>query len=466
MTDENKDNFGGSETPSADHKPNRLAERLATVEAGKSETSGDDGGADSYGRSHFVNPSGRMVIGARSIAPKLSPMELSAALARQQLFSSTGDGHRRGFSSGAVALFMCALTAGTTVGLAALVDGQDNDAGGSSSHAGQKAEQTVAATAVPAPAAAPVQTAQVLDRREAPKQILASVTPDAQAEPTRFHLVNAPGGNVVLKNAVAEPGRPAPLDITVNYTDTGEYAFLMFRGMPNGFKLSTGFRLKESWAVSLRELAGLQLIPPTGYRGPVDLEVLLVKGRDTPIESQRMVVNFSAQRGNAEPVAPAPAPMVTAAVPATVKAVAAAPAVKAAAPAPVPHVLTSTPPITEAELKPEPKKAQTVSLQPESTKLVPKVSAAEEEQMLDRALNFLRDGDIASARLLLEHLARKGSGKAAMALGQTFDPVFFRSMNTLGGLRPDRGKAQAWYKMAVDLGQPGAQQRLEGLSSE
>jgi hypothetical protein len=106
-----------------------------------------------------------------------------------------------------------------------------------------------------------------------------------------------------------------------------------------------------------------------------------------------------------------------------------------------------------------------VSLKPEPPKVKMTISAAEEDQMLDRALNFLRDGDIASARLILEHLARKGSGKAAMALGQTFDPVFFRSMNTLGGLRPDSAKAQAWYKMAVDLGQPGAQQRLEGLTT-
>jgi hypothetical protein len=440
MTEEQKDNFGGSETPSAEPKQNRLSERLATVEITRDEGTPADTRAATYGRSHFVNPSGRMVIGARAIAPKLSPMELSAALTRQQLFSSSGEGQRRSFSSGAVALFICALTAGTTVGLAALVDGPEAETGGSSAHAAQPTQQAVMA----APVTARTEAEQPQDHA---RQV-ASISPDQQPrDAARFQLVNAAAGNVVVRNASAEPGRPAPLDIIVNYGESGEYAFLMFRGMPNGFKLSTGFRLKESWAVSLRELPGLQLIPPPGYSGAFELEVMLVKGRDTPIESQSMAVDFSGGRGK-----PAQTPE-------------AAPALTAAAPAPVPHVLTATPPIAKEELRPEPAK-EAVSLRPEPAKPKVTVSAAEESQMLDRALNFVRDGDISSARLILEHLARKGSGKAAMALGQTFDPEFFASMNTLGGLRPDSAKAQVWYKMAVDLGQPGAQQRLEGLSSQ
>ena len=48
---------------------------------------------------------------------------------------------------------------------------------------------------------------------------------------------------------------------------------------------------------------------------------------------------------------------------------------------------------------------------------------------------------MASARLLLEHIARKGSGKGAMALAQTYDPAFLRSIGTLG-LRPNPEKAR------------------------
>jgi hypothetical protein len=439
MTEEKQDNFGEHEIPSAESKQNRLSERLASVDVVRDEGARDDPQAASYGRSHFVNPSGRMVIGARAIAPKLSPMELSAALARQQLFSSSGEGQRRSFSSGAVALFMCALTAGTTAGLAALVDGPETETGGSSAHAAQPAQH--------AAAAAPVLARAEAEQPQTQSRQVASISPDQQPRDAgRFQLVNAPAGNVIVRNASAEPGRPAPLDITVNYGDSGEYAFLMFRGMPTGFKLSTGFRLKEAWAVSLRELPGLQLIPPPGYSDAFELEVLLVKGRDTPIESQSMAVDFSGERGKPDQTREAPQFL-------------------AAAPAPVPHVLTATPPIAKEEMRPEPEK-QTVSLRPEPAKPKVTISAAEESQMLDRALNFVRDGDISSARLILEHLARKGSGKAAMALGQTFDPVFFSAMNTLGGLRPDSAKAQVWYKMAVDLGQPGAQQRLEGLSSQ
>jgi len=86
--------------------------------------------------------------------------------------------------------------------------------------------------------------------------------------------------------------------------------------------------------------------------------------------------------------------------------------------------------------------------------------------MLERAFNLLGEGDIASARLLLEHLAKKGSGKGAFALGQTFDPAFFRSMFTIGGPKPDAEKARKWYDLAARLGQNEARKRLDLLAAQ
>jgi TPR repeat protein len=84
--------------------------------------------------------------------------------------------------------------------------------------------------------------------------------------------------------------------------------------------------------------------------------------------------------------------------------------------------------------------------------------------MLDRATQMLSMGDVSSARLLFEHVAKKGSGKAAMALARTFDPAFFASIGARG-LKPDQEKAKQWYAVAADLGQDEARSRLSALSA-
>lgn len=421
------------EFTSDDAKPDSLSERLATVESAPLvPVAPEAGDSMRHSRSHFTSPAGRMVIGSRAAAPNLSPAELAAALGEHQLFSSARDGNRRGISSSTAALFVCALAVGTTAGLAALVDAPEE---------GEHAGRSEPATKPIAQAAAP---AGAIHAREDSKRVVAAVTPVAvrteTIEPAAQAAPTTPV-SLVIKSINGETGTPAPLDITTNYDGQGEYAFLMFRGIKDGFRLSSGFRLKESWAVSLRDLPGLQLIPPAGYKGEFELEVLLVKGRSTALEARRVAASFGIR------AEPAPPPVVTAQA------------------APVPHILTSAPPTADLEAKPLQKKP-TVSVLGDPLKPKRTISDENEKEMLDRAFNFLRDGDISSARLLLEHLARKGSGKGAMVLGQTYDPLFFRSMNTLGGMKPDRDKAMIWYQAAAELGLAGAQQRIEGLSAE
>ena len=84
--------------------------------------------------------------------------------------------------------------------------------------------------------------------------------------------------------------------------------------------------------------------------------------------------------------------------------------------------------------------------------------------MLQRAQTLLRNKDIASARLLFEHLAKSGSAKGALAMGKTFDPGILRSIEA-SGLKPDIAKAREWYKQAADLGEPEAASRLGSLAS-
>jgi hypothetical protein len=84
--------------------------------------------------------------------------------------------------------------------------------------------------------------------------------------------------------------------------------------------------------------------------------------------------------------------------------------------------------------------------------------------MLKRGEDFLKNGDIASARLLLKRAANVGNAKAALELGMTFDPVFLAERGVLGSA-PDVVQARAWYERAMELGLTEASGRLEGLAS-
>ena len=80
----------------------------------------------------------------------------------------------------------------------------------------------------------------------------------------------------------------------------------------------------------------------------------------------------------------------------------------------------------------------------------PALSPAEERAWMERAMSHLQNGDIASARLFLEHLAKRGSATAAATLARTYDKRYLASFN-VKGLRPDQAEAQKWYRRAADL---------------
>jgi TPR repeat protein len=73
------------------------------------------------------------------------------------------------------------------------------------------------------------------------------------------------------------------------------------------------------------------------------------------------------------------------------------------------------------------------------------------DAMLRRGQALLGQGDISGARRLLERAADGGSGEAALAMAETYDP---RSLAQRGviGLAPDPAAAQRWYRRAQELG--------------
>ena len=84
--------------------------------------------------------------------------------------------------------------------------------------------------------------------------------------------------------------------------------------------------------------------------------------------------------------------------------------------------------------------------------------------LVKRGEEFLKNGDIAAARLFLRRAASAGNAQAALALGATFDPAFLAEQGVLG-FAPDLVQARAWYEKAGELGSSEASRRIERLAN-
>ena len=67
--------------------------------------------------------------------------------------------------------------------------------------------------------------------------------------------------------------------------------------------------------------------------------------------------------------------------------------------------------------------------------------------LIDRGDQFLRQGDIITARSFYERAAVSGSARAARGVAKTFDPQFLSQLGVVG-VRGDPGQAAAWYRKA------------------
>jgi hypothetical protein len=102
------------------------------------------------------------------------------------------------------------------------------------------------------------------------------------------------------------------------------------------------------------------------------------------------------------------------------------------------------------------------STAPRNQLTVPTFSGAEIAGLLARGDWLFATGDVASARLLYE---RAGEARAAVRLGETFDPVYLDGSH-LRGLHGDPDMAVFWYRHARDLGATEVASRLKKLEAK
>jgi hypothetical protein len=89
----------------------------------------------------------------------------------------------------------------------------------------------------------------------------------------------------------------------------------------------------------------------------------------------------------------------------------------------------------------------------------------DDQRLLARAETLLRQGDIGSARMVLQHTLDKGSARAAFRLAETYDGRMLRTWGAYG-TRPDNEKARELYAQAAAAGITAATERLQALTTE
>jgi hypothetical protein len=195
--------------------------------------------------------------------------------------------------------------------------------------------------------------------------------------------------------------------------------FLMFRRVPPAISFSAGFRQKDAWVVSLKDIGRLTLVSEQGYAGAVTMQAVLYQGYDfEPLIRDVLVDLKIPDSAGVTSSSTAEAPQASS--------------------------------MGENETRPPPHV---------------RLTSAEVTELLRRADTLLHASDFQSARLIYSELADDGSAQAALLMARTFDPDVLRTAFIVG-MTPDIETAKHWYRKAAELGAAGAQQRLDILAAQ
>jgi hypothetical protein len=262
----------------------------------------------------------------------------------------------------------------------------------------------------------------------------------ARAQEARAQIVINIGSVVV-----AEPGAETPLPIQLSASGPiPKDSFIRIRGLPPSAKLSEGHVVAPgSWAVPVSALPSLKVSAPVSG-GTTQLSIALV-GIDGTVWAQASAT-FTAIAASAIRVDREAAPTPPQATIATV------------GPAPSPSPSAADAPVLPS-LAPRP----IVGASPEKPAMKPD-DQERAEKLVVKGDEFLRDGDVAGARLFFRRAADLGHARAAIALAETYDPHELKRLG-VQGMQPDATAARRWYQHALQLGATEAPERLRRLGS-
>jgi hypothetical protein len=227
-----------------------------------------------------------------------------------------------------------------------------------------------------------------------------------------------PPSRLVVDDQQAFTNEPLPLTIVVEHPRQDEV--LLFSGLVAGTRLSVGTSTGAStWRVSPDELKGLYLYAPKDFAGVMNTAVDLIGADKRLLDSRAVRLKWIPKQTNPAP-APAPAPVL-----ATV-----GDQIGVGAPHP-------------AAVEP--------------------IDPSDVDFLMQQGRQALSGGDISAARVAFRRLADGGIAEAALALAETYDPVYLGQHNVIG-LSGDRTTAKELYERARELGSTEADRMLARLS--
>jgi hypothetical protein len=227
--------------------------------------------------------------------------------------------------------------------------------------------------------------------------------PPVQAAPQPAPSPTAVKAHLVVTGASAESPDQILLGVSAEGASDGMTAAI--GGLVPGTMLTSGKPWGATgWLLPAQELSTTYLRPPPGFSGVMEYSVSLQRPDNSVVDRQTMRLEWTAATEQ-QPAPPAP--------------------------------------------------------QTEARNLTPDEVAS----MLARGEALLVEGDIASARLLLQRAADAQDARAAFTLAATYDPIELKRLGVYGAA-PDVTKARDWYEKARLYGSREAPKRLELLASQ
>jgi len=263
------------------------------------------------------------------------------------------------------------------------------------------------------------------------------------------------GENFVLTSSNTQPQPPARLigvegrqnfsneaiSLGVSLYGASGSELALLSGLVSGTRLSVGGPVGDSgWRLPARDLASALAYAPKDFIGVMNAAIDLRLPNDRLLDSRVMRLEWVPRR------------------PAGPQVLARRPELDDPKAGTRPEFRPEPRPEPKPEQKPEPKTEPV----PEGKAVQPPIEPSEVAALLKRGQDYLQNGDIVSARLMLKRAAGAGDPHAALLLGATFDPFVLRDLGVLG-FTPDPAQARAWYQRAADAGLPEASRRLERL---
>jgi len=256
-----------------------------------------------------------------------------------------------------------------------------------------------------------------------------STGPVAAAPVSSAPQVDPPTPQLVASPEAAGADDHLPLGISVRGPrEIILAAAIEIVGLPGGWTLSAGRPFGENgWRLPVAKLPGVVIQPPRGFAGAIDLAVELRLADDTLVERR------SVRRGR----------------------IAQARATESGQP--IERVRSMEAPSTSAFS--EDNIAEQVASnigEPDSEQIVLLLRVAE---------GLFAAGDLSAARTLLRRAAKAGNARAALLLGETYDPGFSGRFG-VGSQHTSPAAARAWYEVARGFGSFDARRRLNRLAHD